>query len=51
VVDAIAFRQGAWTGQLPRRIDLAYAVEVNEYNGEKRLQLNVKDIRPATELE
>ena len=49
VVDAIAFRQGAWTGQLPRRIDLAYTVEVNEYNGEQRLQLNVKDIRLAVE--
>ncbi len=48
VLDAIAFRQGAWYGQLPRLIDLAYTVEVNEYNGEKRLQLNVKDIRPAT---
>jgi single-stranded-DNA-specific exonuclease len=49
VVDAIAFRLGAWAGQLPRRIDLAYTVEVNEYNGEKRLQLNVKDIRSASE--
>ncbi len=49
VVDAIAFRLGAWAGQLPRRIDLAYTVEVNEYNGERRLQLNVKDIRPAAE--
>jgi single-stranded-DNA-specific exonuclease len=47
VVDAIAFRLGAWASQLPRRIDLAYTVEVNEYNGERRLQLNVKDIRPA----
>jgi single-stranded-DNA-specific exonuclease len=47
VVDAIGFRLGAWGGQLPRRIDLAYTVEVNEYNGEKRLQLNVKDIRQA----
>ncbi len=48
VLDAIAFRQGAWHGQLPRRIDLAYTVEVNEYNGEKRLQLNVKDIRATS---
>jgi len=45
--DAIAFRQGEWTGQLPPRIDLAYTLEVNEFNGERRLQLNVKDIRPA----
>ncbi|MCX7670285.1 MAG: DHH family phosphoesterase, partial [Anaerolineae bacterium] len=47
VVDAIAFRQGAWYGQLPRRVDLAYTLELNEYNGEQRLQLNVKDLRPA----
>lgn len=47
VLDAIAFRLGAWHGQLPRRIDLAYTVELNEYNGEQRLQLNVKDLRPT----
>jgi single-stranded-DNA-specific exonuclease len=47
VLDAIAFRHGAWHGQLPRRIDLAYTVEANEYGGERRLQLNVRDIRPA----
>jgi single-stranded-DNA-specific exonuclease len=45
--DAIAFRQGDWFGQLAHRIDLAYTLEVNEFNGERRLQLNVKDIRPA----
>jgi single-stranded-DNA-specific exonuclease len=47
VLDAIAFRHGAWYNQLPRRIDLAYTVEANEYGGERRLQLNVRDIRPA----
>jgi single-stranded-DNA-specific exonuclease len=47
VRDAIAFRMGEWTGQLPRRVDLAYAFEVNEFNGAARLQLNVKDLRPA----
>jgi single-stranded-DNA-specific exonuclease len=47
VLDAIAFRHGAWYGQLPRRIDLAYTVEANEYGGERRLQLNVRDIRPT----
>ena len=45
--DAIAFRQGEWLGSLPTRIDLAYSLEANVYNGERRLQLNVKDIRPA----
>ncbi|PKO21234.1 MAG: single-stranded-DNA-specific exonuclease RecJ [Chloroflexi bacterium HGW-Chloroflexi-1] len=45
--DAIAFRQGDWFGHLPPRIDLAYTLEVNEFNGRRSLQLNVKDIRPA----
>ncbi len=46
-VDAIAFRLGEWYGNLPARVDLAYALEINEYNGRKSLQLNVKDIRAA----
>lgn len=45
--DAIAFRMGDWYGELPHRIDVAYGVEINEFNGRKSLQLNVKDIRPA----
>ena len=47
VRDAIAFRMGGWAGQLPSRVDLAYTFETNEFNGEPRLQLNVKDLRPA----
>ena len=47
VMDAIAFRQGNWYGMLPPQIDVAYALEANEYNGRRSLQLNVKDIRPA----
>ncbi len=47
VHDAIAFRQAAWHGRLPQRVDLAYTLELNEYNGEQRLQLNVKDLRPT----
>jgi single-stranded-DNA-specific exonuclease len=47
VWDAIAFRQGEWAGKLPRRIDVVYTLEVNEWNEEKRLQLNVKDLRPV----
>ncbi len=41
----IAFRQGAWAGGLPERIDLAYMLGVNEWNGRKTLQLLVQDIR------
>jgi len=47
VWDAIAFRQGGWAGKLPHRIDVVYTLEVNEWNEEKRLQLNVKDLRPV----
>lgn len=41
----IAFRQGAWAGRLPSRVDLAYTINVNEWNGRRDLQLVVKDIR------
>lgn len=41
----IAFRQGAWAGGLPDKIDLAYMLGVNEWNGRRTLQLLVKDIR------
>ena len=51
VWDAIAFGQGHWAGRLPGRIDIAYNLQVNEWQGEKRLQLNVQDIRPAGEKE
>jgi len=44
----IAFRQGAWAGRLPDHIDLAYTINVNEWNGRRDLQLIVQDIQ-ATE--
>jgi single-stranded-DNA-specific exonuclease len=47
VWDAIAFRQGSWAGNLPPRIDLAYQLDARTWNGETRLQLNVKDIKPG----
>jgi hypothetical protein len=49
VWDAIAFRQGSWIGSLPQRIDVAYQLEARTWNGESRLQLNVKDIKPVPE--
>ncbi len=45
--DAIAFRQGHWIAQLPPRIDLMFTFELNEFNGQVSLQLNVKDIRAS----
>jgi single-stranded-DNA-specific exonuclease len=41
----IAFSQGAWAGTLPGRVDLAYTVGVNEWNGRRDLQLQIQDIR------
>ena len=46
----IAFRQGAWAGRLPGQVDLAYTLNVNEWNGRRDLQLVVKDIREAEGL-
>lgn len=46
-VDAIAFNQGHWHNHLPPRVDVAYHLEMNEWNGEKRIQLNVRDLRAA----
>lgn len=46
--DAIAFRQGHWLAQLPPRIDLMFSFELNEFNGQVSLQLNIRDIREST---
>jgi len=46
--DAIAFQQGHWARGMPGRIDIVYTLEVNEWQGEKRLQLNIKDLRPSS---
>ena len=47
VWDGIAFRQGEWAGQIPELIDVVYTLEVNEWNDQSRLQLNVQDLRPS----
>jgi single-stranded-DNA-specific exonuclease len=46
---AIAFRQGHWADKLTlsQQIDAVYCLEFNEWNGRRRLQLNVKDLRPS----
>lgn len=45
--DAIAFRLGSLAGffSTPRWIDVAYTFEANEWQGQRSLQLNVKDFR------
>lgn len=46
----IAFKQGHWLDTLPRGtyVDAAYHLELNTWNGETRLQLNVQDLRLST---
>jgi len=44
-LDAIGFNLGEWSHKLPGHIDIAYQLEMNEWNGRKSLQLNVQDIR------
>ena len=44
-LDAIAFRLGELKTKLTPQIDLLYTFEVNEWNGRRSLQLNVKDIK------
>ncbi|NDJ85331.1 MAG: single-stranded-DNA-specific exonuclease RecJ [Chloroflexi bacterium] len=46
-VDAIAFRLGEWFTRLPPYIDVAYHLQINEWNGRTNLQMNVIDIRPT----
>jgi len=32
---------------VPARVDVAYTLDVNEWNGRRNLQLQVQDLRPA----
>jgi hypothetical protein len=32
-------------------VDVAYTLEINEWNGRQRLQLNIKDIKPTEAVE
>lgn len=47
--EAIAFRLGQLAGYFERHpwLDIAYTLEMNEWNGSRRLQLNIKDLRRA----
>lgn len=46
-IDAIGFGLGQWAHDLPPRLDVAYHLEINEWQGRRNLQLNMQDIRPA----
>jgi len=45
--DAIGFRLGYWQENMPKRVDLMFNFEVNEFRGRETLQLNVRDLKPA----
>jgi len=45
--DAVYFRHGHLLGEIPGQIDVAYTLEVNKWNHQKRLQIQVEDLRPA----
>lgn len=49
VWNAIAFRQGFWANKLRpgQLIDVVYSLEFNEWNGERQIQLEIKDLRPG----
>ena len=49
VIEAIAFRMGDDFDNLPLYADVAYNLEVNEWNGQRRVQLNIQDLRPVEE--
>jgi single-stranded-DNA-specific exonuclease len=46
-IDSIGFRLGYLLPELPSHVDVMYRLEVNEYNGRRTLQLNLKDVKPA----
>ena len=43
--NGIAFRQGDWVSRKPDRVDLVYALEINDYQGQQSIQFNIKDIQ------
>lgn len=47
-IPAIAFRQGAWAQSLPKFIDVVFTVSLNEWNGQRKLQLIIKDMQQAS---
>ena len=49
IFDTIGFKFGAMAERLTRgdKLDIAYTFEENEWNGERKYQLNIKDIKYA----
>jgi single-stranded-DNA-specific exonuclease len=49
--DAIGFRLGHWQKNMPPRVDVLYSFESNDFNGRTSLQLNLKDLKPAGQID
>lgn len=49
VLDAVAFHRGEWQSHLDDSslVDLVYQLEANEWQGRRRLQLNIEDLQIA----
>jgi len=50
-IDAIAFRLGDWADRLEPMMDVAFHLELNEWNGRIKPQLNVQDLRPSGQVD
>ncbi|MEP7293814.1 MAG: single-stranded-DNA-specific exonuclease RecJ, partial [Chloroflexota bacterium] len=48
-LDAIGFNLGDWARRIPPCVDLAYNLEINEWNGNRSVQMNLLDLRAAGE--
>lgn len=46
-LDGIGFSMGEWAAKMPNVVDVAYQLEINEWNGNRSAQLVIQDIRPA----
>jgi single-stranded-DNA-specific exonuclease len=46
-IEAVAWRMGKYVEIIPERVNLAFHPETNEWQGQRRLQLNVQDIQAA----
>lgn len=46
-LDCIGFGLGEWAYTLPDCVDVAFELEINEWNGRRNLQLKLQDVRPT----
>ncbi len=45
--DCIGFKLGEWAKQMPKRVDILFTYETNEFNGRVNYQLNLKDLKAS----